>query len=624
MQPHRFLREWAVWQALGFVLIALWPSYRWFGDAVWAIPVEGRAQIIGHAAVFLLAVVVLALRSWWRGRLEPGTVALVTLASLGIGYLTLLLDRGAPYSTSVLIAVSVLTLLWIPVPLLISRLPQGGVRALIYAGGAVAVASLVLWSRQAYGGPASAERTERTVYYDLAVAEHSRMTTPSLKPAGAIDRFGDGYLLVTGDGVFHRLRFDGYVPHVRALALRAPLDAAAYDAGAPPRANRQLFRVIDLLVHRGPETSLLVSHHHWDGDRGCVALRVSALRLTGEVDAFPETAVWRTVHDSRPCIPITDRRRFEPFRGQMMGGRMASLADGRVLVTVGNPTEDRWISQDPSADLGKILALDLESGAVEIFSTGHRNPQGLHIDELGTIWSTEHGPRGGDELNRIREGDNFGWPLETHGVEYETPSPAAAEMVPDSLELRAPLYSWVPSIGVSSLLAVRGSAFSKWRGDLLVGSLKAGTLYRVRMEDQRVAYVETISIGERIRDIVEGPDGRIVIWTDRDRLISLTPRPATPGSLLFGQCAACHPVEDGRTHGLGPDLAGIYGRRIAGAPGFEYSDALQDWNGRWTARELDRYLADPALVVPGGTMESEGVADSVVRTDLIEYLRTLR
>ncbi|WP_407334110.1 PQQ-dependent sugar dehydrogenase [Enterovibrio sp. 27052020O] len=164
----------------------------------------------------------------------------------------------------------------------------------------------------------------------------------------------------------------------------------------------------------------------------------------------------------------------------------------------------------------------------EIFSLGHRNIQGMTLDNDGkTIWTHEHGPQGGDELNPIFKGANYGWPTITYGVNYGTGS-----KIGHGTEMKGmaqPIHYWVPSIAPSGLEMVSGNAFPNWRGDLLLGSLKFGLLVRLDMEDGNVINEERLLDGKygRIRDVVESPDGNIYLLTDSSNgaLLELRPKP---------------------------------------------------------------------------------------------------
>ena len=169
---------------------------------------------------------------------------------------------------------------------------------------------------------------------------------------------------------------------------------------------------------------------------------------------------------------------------------------------------------------------DRDDARPEIYSYGHRNPQGAALHPAtGRLWLHEHGPRGGDEVNLIRPGANYGWPLVSHGINYSgTPvgtGNATAAGVTD------PLHTWVPSIAPSGMAFYRGEAFPGWQGSLLVGALKDRLLARLTLEGERVVAEERFlenTVG-RIRDVRVGPDGLVYLLTDaRDgRLIRLQP-----------------------------------------------------------------------------------------------------
>jgi cytochrome c len=137
-----------------------------------------------------------------------------------------------------------------------------------------------------------------------------------------------------------------------------------------------------------------------------------------------------------------------------------------------------------------------------------------------------------------------------------------------------------------------------------------------------VVFAEPIEIGERIRDIVEGHDGRLILWTDTSSIVSLTPADGTDGSVLFATtCGGCHKAIDGATHSYGPDLAGIVGASIASAPGFgAYSPALKGLHGKWTKERLDEFLSNPQAMASGSNMTFKGVTDPAQRAAIINYL----
>jgi cytochrome c len=184
------------------------------------------------------------------------------------------------------------------------------------------------------------------------------------------------------------------------------------------------------------------------------------------------------------------------------------------------------------------------------------------------------------------------------------------------------VYAWVPSIGVSNLLRLRLGAFPFWKDDLLVASMHARTVYRVHLEEQRPVFAEPIAVGERIRDIVEGPDGQILMWTDRYNLISLHPARGSSGAVLFGtRCGNCHKIGTGTDNSYGPDLYGIVGRKAGSNGSFEgYSPAMKAFAKKWTKDQLDRFLENPQAVVPGTLMSFPGVKDDSERAAIVDYL----
>lgn len=216
--------------------------------------------------------------------------------------------------------------------------------------------------------------------------------------------------------------------------------------------------------------------------------------------------------------------------GAHYGGRIAFMPDGALLLTVGDGFDWREEAQSLQSGLGKIVRLRTDGTApddnpfaatpdalAQIWTRGHRNPQGLAVDpQSGVVAASEHGPKGGDEINIILPGANYGWPIATYGLDYSgaqvAPFTAAAGTV-------APLLYWTPSIAPSGLAFYRGSMFAEWDGDLLSGALSGADptrqgLRRIDLEGGRVVGEETYLQGERVRDVRVGPDGAIYVATE--------------------------------------------------------------------------------------------------------------
>ncbi len=210
------------------------------------------------------------------------------------------------------------------------------------------------------------------------------------------------------------------------------------------------------------------------------------------------------------------------------GSRLAFDADGRLWVTHGD-RGDRDLAQDPGSHAGSVLRL-MDDGGVpednpfvgqpgampEIYSIGHRNPQGLAIHPVtGAVWIHEHGPRGGDEVNIIEPGANFGWPLVSQGREYASGRAVGAT---EAEGMMPAIHVWDPSIAPSGMAFYEGEAFPEWQGDLLVGALAFQLLARLELDGDTVVHEERLLEDElgRIRDVKVGPDGLVYLLIDDD------------------------------------------------------------------------------------------------------------
>ncbi|MDH3763021.1 MAG: PQQ-dependent sugar dehydrogenase [Gammaproteobacteria bacterium] len=219
------------------------------------------------------------------------------------------------------------------------------------------------------------------------------------------------------------------------------------------------------------------------------------------------------------------------------GSRIAFDHQGHVFFGVGDRGE-RPLAQDLGNHAGSILRLNLDGSVPadnpfvgkpnarhEIWSFGHRNPQGLLFDhESQRLWSIEHGPRGGDEINLILKGSNYGWPVISHGKEYWGPVSVGEGTSKAGMEQPRKVY--IPSIAPGSLILYRGQAFPEWRGDLFAGALKLRHLNRVSLSESGQAVAETRlleDLDERIRALALSPEGWIYLSTDSGRILRLRP-----------------------------------------------------------------------------------------------------
>jgi glucose/arabinose dehydrogenase len=224
------------------------------------------------------------------------------------------------------------------------------------------------------------------------------------------------------------------------------------------------------------------------------------------------------------------------------GSRIVFAGDGTMFVTTGERSnaEFRVKAQALDETLGKVVRLTREGKPApgnpfegrsdarpEIWSYGHRNIQGAALNPAdGKLWTVEHGPRGGDELNQPEAGKNYGWPVITYGKEYSGGDIGPTEQA----GMEQPVFYWVPSIGTSGLAFNSGDAYPGWKGNAFVGGLAIPTLARLEIADGKVVKEERLleSLGERIRDVRQGPDGMLYLLTDSEegRLLRLKPEKA--------------------------------------------------------------------------------------------------
>ena len=228
--------------------------------------------------------------------------------------------------------------------------------------------------------------------------------------------------------------------------------------------------------------------------------------------------------------------------GLHFGSRLAFGPDGKLYITLGerfDKTKTRPQAQQLGSHLGKIIRINpdgsvppdnpfvKQQGALpEIWTLGHRNVQSSTFDDQGRLWTIEHGAQGGDELNLIEKGKNYGWPVISYGEEY------SGEPIPGNITAKEgyeqPIYYWDPVIAPSGAQYYTGSAFPAWRGSIFIGGLASQRLVRVVIKDNRVTGEEHLLAdrGKRIRDVRQGPDGALYVVTDdaNGELWKITPK----------------------------------------------------------------------------------------------------
>ena len=356
----------------------------------------------------------------------------------------------------------------------------------------------------ACGGTDDALLAQNTAFTATAMAEFNEPWAMTFLP--------DGHLLVSEKpGTLKLYATDGTVSEIR---------------GVPEVSYGGQGGLGDVVAHPGfAENGLVYLSYAEGGSNGTSGAAVGRARLvlgaTGGELADLEV-IWRQVPK------VEGRGHF--------GHRIAFSEDGHLFISSGE-RQKFDPAQDMQANLGKIVRLNddgtlpsdnpfADRGGVtaEIWSLGHRNPLGLAFDGQGKLWNVEMGPRGGDELNLVERGANYGYPIVSNGDHYD------GRPIPDHdtrPELYAPAAFWNPVISPSSLMFYSGSEFPEWQGDAFIGGLSSQSLVRIEFNGERTREAERFAMGRRIRAVEQGPDGAIWLLEDeRDgvggRLLRLT------------------------------------------------------------------------------------------------------
>jgi aldose sugar dehydrogenase len=376
------------------------------------------------------------------------------------------------------------------------------------------------------------------------------------------------------------------------------------------------------------ENFLYVSHDSFD--KATRAPRFAISRIALSTDAAQAGTAWERIYQSAP-LPLTDY-----YAGRGAGGKML-ITGGKLYFAIGDYSLDRIVSspadiaaQNPKSPFGKTYRYDLRLKSLEMMSIGHRVPQGLAATASGRILETEHGPRGGDEMNLLEKGANYGWPYVSHGTRYFSYRPYL-DAAAFKEKITGPVFAWVPSVAVTSLF--ESSRFDPaWKGNIVVGSLKAQSLFRLEMAEGRVIFSEPVWIGHRIRDLLE-QDGRIVVWSDDGSLIFVTPEHGLLAedrlniedgykNRVLSPCSSCHSLASHNQFYWAPTLNGIYGAKIAGDNFQNYSEALKGKTGVWDEGTLTAFLIDPQKFSPGTTMINPDLTAAQV-AEIVGVLKSL-
>ncbi len=498
------------------------------------------------------------------------------------------------------------------------------------------------------------ERIE-TIFFNMRGRVHV-MPERDFKNGGALSVWGDDLLVMHKSGIVFWIDRDQEEGMVLS-GLRLPENGAAgyiklaaeKYPGRSTRADAMRFNDIEYVDAPG-QRGLLLSYTFVDTAQECYHSRLAWLPLPETVRSIREATStpedWEIVYDTTPCLGFNKTR--ELMLAYMAGGRLGFKAPNLVYWGVGEYhldgiyRPDAGIQSDDS-DYGKVLEINLDTRTARHYSKGHRNVQGTTLDADGRVWTTEHGMRGGDELNLIRDGANYGWPIVDMGTLYNGVAQDSPSGPGRHTDFTAPVYAWVPSTAVSSLALVN-NFHPAWDKDILIGSLKERTLYRARIHDDRLVSMEPIRIGQRIRDVMQWGNDRIALWLDLNEVVILEieqrndPLEGLVDDLLadgmsaelaeaavatLEGCNECHSYE-ADIHGAGPSLAGVTQRPVAGSAFPTYSDALRSLGGNWSEEKLAAYIAAPEDVAEGTSMTGFGVGDAELATAIAKALAKVK
>ena len=369
---------------------------------------------------------------------------------------------------------------------------------------------VLLFAVIATGCDANYEESDDEVFTSKTYStQYERINVENI--AGPFDRPGTVGFLPNGDmlvtekgGTLHRVGSNGAVTEI---------------TGTPEVSARGQGGLLDVVPHYNHE------------DNGWIYLTFSKPNGSDET----ATAVVRgRIDENNAFVDIEEifEQNIYSSPGRHYGSRMAWTNDGKLLVSIGDRGSDPPRAQTTDDHAGTLLRLN-DDGTVpddnpfinnpdyanEIYSYGHRNIQGLIVDpQSGDIWSTEHGPRGGDELNKHEAGSNYGWPTVTLGLDYRSEGQFPGSEARSMEGMVDPVYEFLPTHAPSGLALITGDTFPAWEGNLLAGGLRSERIRRLLIYDNEVIHDEELLLGEigRIRDVRQGPDGNIYVLNDRE------------------------------------------------------------------------------------------------------------
>jgi hypothetical protein len=337
-------------------------------------------------------------------------------------------------------------------------------------------------------------------------------------PTGPFERLADNqYLFITkcGDVYFTKLENEELKPLKPAIQLTKYFPG--YEDSTDESAARNVVYCKDLSGVKDSllvGNSLFVAYTTWDEKNNGVRLAVSEFELD---PVNLEIIFEREIYLSRPAIK-------EPLLGHQVGGKLALGEDDHTIyLSIGDFSKPDKV-QDKTTSLGKVIRIDLQRLRARAYAMGFRSPSGglMYDRESQELWLTEHGPRGGDEVNLIREGRNYGWPIVSYGTIYERDGMGNyyGNKFNSHEGYEKPVMTFVPSIGIGPIAKYASTGKNDyWDNDYFIAGMASHTLYRIKKEGSRLVYAEPVLTGYRIRAMKIDHDGNFYLKTDSNQLL---------------------------------------------------------------------------------------------------------
>lgn len=347
--------------------------------------------------------------------------------------------------------------------------------------------------------------TKPTLTITSVETPKSHVRTSSGERGAAIAQLADGRSLLGGgkDG-FSLFLFD---PATQSETFLGRVDSVR------KRLDDSRFAITDIAVlsETTNGASILASYPTYDRGRQCVSVILAAYQLNFATPSLQRSKTWFT---SKPCVPVS--------AVQHAAGRLEVIDKTSAYLTIGDLGFTKINQPKVRGDLGSIFKVSNKS--VEKISQGHRNQQGIVL-RAGDLYISEHGPRGGDELNLITKGQDYGWPAVTFGEPYSSGDYVKPKVTGSHEGFTKPLTNWVPSVAPTELIALpEGPMWGTWQSQLVMGTLREESLIFIQLRNRTtVGAIEKVNVGERIRDLDLAPDGKILATTDSGQLLMIAP-----------------------------------------------------------------------------------------------------